>query len=257
MPIVNRLLPLLAPLAVAFSPSHLPYPVALIPRRSFIQPVLAIPFLSLSLPTDAVHAAGPSVSVIVTDGMKAFAAGEVEKSLDIYDAIIAADPRRKPYLWQRGLSLYYAERYKDGAEQFAADVAVNPNDTEEQIWHLLCLSRLKEVGGLEAARSMKLSVGRDRRPVMRVVQNLFLSGGMENERDLVDLAMNGDRGSRFYAPLYLSLYFESMGDGDQAKKWMVEAVGTDYAKSVGAGDPMVELAKVAVRKRGWSDLTRK
>jgi len=184
--------------------------------------------------------------------MSAFAAGDVERSISIYDAILAADPRRKPYLWQRGLALYYAERFKDGAEQFASDVAVNPNDTEEQIWHLLCLSRLKEVGSLEAARSMKLTVGKDRRPVMRAVQSLFLSGDEKDEQRLIKLAKSGDSSSsRFYASLYLSLYYESMGNADQAKKWMVEAVGSDYAQGSGQKDPMAELSKVAIRRRGW------
>ena len=40
-------------------------------------------------------------------------------------------PCRKPYVWQRGLALYYADRFTDGADQFAADVAVNPNDTRQ------------------------------------------------------------------------------------------------------------------------------
>jgi len=107
--------------------------------------------------------------------MLAFARGEIDKSIKIYDEIILAEPRRKSYLWQRGLSLYYANRYQDGAEQFTTDVAVNPNDTEEQIWHLLCLAQL-EGASLEKARTMKLTVGRDRRPVMRTVQILFLWG---------------------------------------------------------------------------------
>jgi len=179
---------------------------------------------------------------------------DIDKSLEIYDAMIQADPRRKPYLWQRGLSLYYAQRYKDGAEQFAADVAVNPNDTEEQIWHLLCLAQLME-GGLEAARPMQLKVGRDRRPVMRAVQSLFLSG--ENETEVVELAERGDIGSQFYAKLYLSLYYESLGNAGQAGKWMSQAIATDYAKSIGAKDPMVDLAKMAVGKRGWSSLVMK
>lgn len=40
----------------------------------------------------------------------------------------------RPYLWQRGLSLYYVGQYEEGAKQFRDDVAVNPNDTEESIW---------------------------------------------------------------------------------------------------------------------------
>ena len=67
-------------------------------------------------------------------------------------------PASKPYLWQRGLSLYYAERFADGSEQFSADVAVNPNDTEETIWNFLCVARTQ---GFEAARSKMLLEERD------------------------------------------------------------------------------------------------
>ena len=42
----------------------------------------------------------------------------------------------------QGLSLYYLERYAEGAKQFRDDVAVNPNDTEESIWAFMCGARL-------------------------------------------------------------------------------------------------------------------
>merc|ERR1719491_1371845 len=200
------LLPLLE--VHALSPPSVPRDA--ITRRSFVHNPLVASITTIALgishPSNSAEAA---MDPIVSDGMSAFARGDVARSIQIYDQIIRAEPRRTPYLWQRGLSLYYAQRYKDGAEQFAADVAVNPNDTEEQIWHLLCLAQLKE-GGLEAARPMQLKVGRDRRPVMRAVQSLFLSG--ENETEVVELAERGDIGSQFYAKLYLSLYYESLGN---------------------------------------------
>ena len=128
--------------------------------------------------------------------------------------------------------------------------AVNPNDTEEQIWHLLCLAQ--EKGGLAAARPFKLTVGTDRRPVMRAVQKLFLSGDAADEQQLAALARDGDTGSRFYAALYLSLYHEALGERDVARQRMIEAIGTDYARGGGRTDPMVELALVATRRRGWA-----
>lgn len=195
----------------------------------------------------------------VYEGMSAFASNKVEESVEIYDSIIRDDPRRKPFLWQRGLSLYYAGRYTDGAEQFATDVAVNPNDTEEQIWHLLCLAKTEGVGSLDEARAQKLTVGKDRRPVMRLVQKLFLgesgtSVSSETEKELIVMAENSiasNAGNRFYASLYLSLYYESLNDETLSKRWMITAIGTEYAKSVGRRDPMVDVAKVAMQRRGW------
>ncbi|XLR60863.1 hypothetical protein HN51_004133 [Arachis hypogaea] len=68
--------------------------------------------------------------------------GDVSGSLVEFDRAIELDPRQKAYLWQRGLSLYYLDRFEEGAEQFWLDVAQNPNDTEESIWCFLCETQL-------------------------------------------------------------------------------------------------------------------
>ena len=81
----------------------------------------------------------------------------MEGSIRDFDAALALSPRLRPYLWQRGLSLYYAEQYEAGARQFRDDVAVNPNDTEEAIWAFLCEARLF---GVAQARQQFLQVGR-------------------------------------------------------------------------------------------------
>lgn len=63
-----------------------------------------------------------------------FRGNRVEESIEDFDAALSASPSMRPYLWQRGLSLYYVGQYEEGAKQFRDDVAVNPNDTEESIW---------------------------------------------------------------------------------------------------------------------------
>ena len=70
-----------------------------------------------------------------------------------------AQPSLDPYLWQRGLSLYYAKRYADGAAQFRRDVAVNPNDTEESIWAFLCEAQMPGLGLDAAQRKRRRRVG--------------------------------------------------------------------------------------------------
>lgn len=89
-------------------------------------------------------------------GMNKFRANQVESSVQDFDAVIAASPRMRPFMWQRGLSLYYLGQYAEGAKQFRDDVAVNPNDTEEAIWTFLCEAQLE---GPEAARVKFLQVG--------------------------------------------------------------------------------------------------
>ncbi|QHO60037.1 uncharacterized protein DS421_3g103990 [Arachis hypogaea] len=81
--------------------------------------------------------------------------GDVSGSLVEFDRAIELDPRQKAYLWQRGLSLYYLDRFEEGAEQFRLDVAQNSNDTEESIWCFLCEAQLY---GVDEARKRYLEV---------------------------------------------------------------------------------------------------
>ncbi len=209
----------------------------------------ALPCLSLFVARPAPAIEGSAS--LVRGGMAAFAANHVEESVKLYDLALAEKPSLAPYLWQRGLALYYADRFADGAAQFARDVAVNPNDTEEQIWHLLCLARAKG-GSLEAARASRLAVGVDRRPVMRAAQALFLSGGAEEQAALAEFARGGDPSAKFYAELYLGLYEESLGNASAAEQHVREATRSEYARGGGAADPMAQLARVHMQRRGWA-----
>ncbi|KAL0375789.1 UNVERIFIED_CONTAM: protein MAINTENANCE OF MERISTEMS, partial [Sesamum calycinum] len=112
--------------------------------------------------------------IAVRRGMLLFRQGDVLGSLVEFDKAIELDPRQKAYLWQRGLSLYYLNRFEEGAEQFRLDVAQNPNDTEESIWCFLCEAQLY---GVDEARRRFLEVGTDPRPVMREAYNMFKDGG--------------------------------------------------------------------------------
>ena len=147
-------------------------------------------------------------------------------------------------MWQRGLSLYYVGRYAEGAKQFRDDVAVNPNDTEESIWALLCEARL---AGFDAARRDMLRVGRDPRPVMRAAYELF-----RGEGDMAALEAAGASGSPhdlFYSTLYQGLYYEATGDEAKARERVLAATRCEYG--AGSGDYMAALAKVHALRRGW------
>ncbi|KAG1669910.1 hypothetical protein FOA52_002436 [Chlamydomonas sp. UWO 241] len=110
---------------------------------------------------------------LVRRGMVKFREDDVEGSVADFDAAMAGQPSMRPYLWQRGLSLYYVGEFEEGARQFRDDVAVNPNDTEESIWAFLCEAQLV---GPDAARKKMLKVGRDSRTVMRAAQAVFEAG---------------------------------------------------------------------------------
>ncbi len=47
-----------------------------------------------------------------------FRLGMIDESIKDFDAVIEMNKDLKPYLWQRGIALYYAGRYAEGQEQF-------------------------------------------------------------------------------------------------------------------------------------------
>ena len=46
---------------------------------------------------------------------------DVEGSVADFDAALAARAAMRPYLWQRGLSLYYLQQYEEGAQQVGGE----------------------------------------------------------------------------------------------------------------------------------------
>ncbi|XP_057819595.2 uncharacterized protein LOC131032593 isoform X2 [Cryptomeria japonica] len=162
-------------------------------------------------------------SLAVKRGMQLFVQGDVEQSLTEFDKAIELDPRQRLYLWQRGLSLYYLNRYEEGAKQFRDDVAANPNDTEESIWCFLCEAQLY---GVDEARRRFLEVGPDPRPVMRKAYEMFKNGG--NPDELTAEFSNGREHECFYAALYASLYHEAQNGPIAAKEALIIACCSPY-----------------------------
>lgn len=183
--------------------------------------------------------------IAVRRGMQLFRQGDVAGSLAEFDNAIKLDPLQKAYLWQRGLSLYYLDRFEEGAEQFRLDVAANPNDTEESIWCFLCEAQLY---GVDKARSQFLEVGRDPRPVMRETYNMFKDGGDPDK--FVSAFINGREHEYFYASLYAGLYYEAENNQDDAKHHIVAACQSPYGQR--SDDYMASLAKVHCLCRNWN-----
>eukprot|EP00435_Cladocopium_sp_Y103_P009991 s2668_g2.t1 len=183
--------------------------------------------------------------VLLQDGMNAFRDYRVEDSIKLFDE--AADSGYpKARLWQRGLSLYYAERFEDGTQQFRKDVEMNPNDTEESVWAFLCEA---QTVGFEQARKQLMKVGFDPRPVMGSVYALYRGDDDAKHIDTLEGLYKKGGSDAFYASLYLGLYYEAKSDKDNAKLWLLRSVDSNYGKS--SNDYMTDLARVHVSRRQW------
>lgn len=167
-----------------------------------------------------------------------FEAGRIAESAAEFDRLAEADPRAMPYLWQRGIVLYYAGRYADCRQQFERHRIVNPNDVENAAWHFLCVARAESPA---QARKVLLPVGPDARVPMRQVYELFR--GTLTPADVLRAA-GAQPGAQFYGHLYLGLYFEALGDAARALEHITAAAADRFAS---AGDYMHMVARVHLK----------
>lgn len=177
----------------------------------------------------------------VRRGMVHFKLAKIDESIRDFDTAERLDPSINPYLWQRGLSYYYAERFEEGAKQFEVDLTVNSQDVEETVWRYLCIARFQ---GVTEARNSLLEVRNDPRIVMQRVYDLYAEN-CTAEDVLIAGESEGRRGN-FYSHLYLGLYYEAEGEVERSQEYIVKAV--DYKLD----DYMWDLACVHQKLRGWS-----
>ncbi len=181
-------------------------------------------------------------------GEEHFLAGRITESLVEWDAQVNETPASLPGHWQRGLALYYADRFKEGRAQFETHQKVNREDVENAVWHFLCVTKLENV---DAARKAFIPITRDTRVPMKEIHALFGGKGTteavlkaaEASEGITPSALNMQR---CYARLYLGLYHEAMGETEKAKEHMLKA-----AELAPAGSYMGTVAVVHCKVRGW------
>ena len=173
-------------------------------------------------------------------GMIYFKQAKIAESIQDFDRAEAINPNLTPYLWQRGLAYYYAERFEEGAKQFEIDLTVNSQDVEETVWRYLCVAAAE---GVKRAKDSLLEVKNDPRPFMGRIYQLY-AGHLSIENFLA--AAHGEgKISNFYTYLYAGLYHEAGQDEAKAKQCILKAVSHQI------NDYMWHLAVVHQRLRNW------
>ena len=152
-----------------------------------------------------------------------FQQGRIAPAVDGFDRVAKLVPNYAPQLWQRGIALYYAGRYKDCRAQFESHRTVNPADVENAAWHFLCVARAESA---EKAKQALLPVGPDSRVPMREIYEMFR--GKYTPEQVMRAAGDGTD-AQFYAYLYTGLYYESMGDAERALRQITEAAGDRFS----------------------------
>jgi lipoprotein NlpI len=173
-------------------------------------------------------------------GEEHFKRAEIDQSLVDFDKFLELRPEARPGHWQRGISLYYAGKFKEGADQFKAGDKVFANDVENAVWHYLCNARFL---GPEKARQSLLKIGKDRRVPLMVIYELF--AGRAKPEDVLAAVPQGNpsgpelKSRLFYAHLYLALYYDVTGETKQALEHLDLA-----ADDQGIGRYMGDVARI-------------
>jgi lipoprotein NlpI len=152
-----------------------------------------------------------------------FRLGQITESIEDFDALLLRNPRDVPHHWQRGISHYYAGRFEAGRKQFELHQTVNSGDVENAVWHFLCIARQESVG---SARTNLYPYAGDPRVPMKQIHDLFAGkGSVEAVQDAAEKnsRKEGPAQEKFYASLYLGLYFEVMGEPAKSLEWMQKA----------------------------------
>ena len=113
---------LLSLLVVRLSSGFMHFPPS--PNHGFPPSTQSVPTRSLSIAMASLTGIDDGVSprLLVSQGMEAFKKGDIKGSIDLFDKADAKVPDGSltPFLWQRGLSLYYANRFEDASKQVRA-----------------------------------------------------------------------------------------------------------------------------------------
>jgi lipoprotein NlpI len=175
-------------------------------------------------------------------GENHFRNADIAESLVDFDRQVELQPDRAAEHWQRGIALYYAEEYEKGARQFELHKTVNPQDVENAAWHFLCVVRSPK-GSVESATKQLIDVKRDARVPMAQVQQMF--AGKMTPGDVLRAGEAGGDTAKFYADLYVGLYYEATGKPDESLRLITLAAENPAAKNSYMGD----VARVHVKLR--------
>lgn len=179
-------------------------------------------------------------------GRSLFCIARVKDSVADFDRYVAANKAAESRQWERGIAMYYAGQFQRGADQFELYQTYHDNDVENSVWRFLCQARAKDVA---TARKTILPIRNDPRIPMMKIYDLYRGEAMPD--DVLEAAEAGQdeariAGQRFYAELYVGLYYEATGQPDKALP-LLKSAAESHKKTRAVNRYMWSVADVHYR----------
>ena len=175
----------------------------------------------------------------ITRGMLYFQLGQLINSLRDFNKAEELNPQLTPYLWQRGLTYYYLEKYAKAARQFELSLSIHSQDMESTLWFFLSIAQLEDI---VSAQDSLLNVKEELRPYMRHIYQVF--AGLNSVDTLISIKPNCDRYYSFYTNFYAGLYYEVQHNADKSASLINQAISyqiDDYMWSVACTHKLLRL----------------
>jgi lipoprotein NlpI len=182
--------------------------------------------------------------VLHSRGEEHFRHARIPESIADFDREVQLQPNSAAEHWQRGIAYYYAGEFEKGARQFQLHRTVNPQDVENAAWHFMCLARAPN-GSVDTARKSLIAVTNDMRVPMAQIQQMF--AGNKTPEEVLRAGEEAGGTAKFYADLYVGLYYEVHDQADDALRLVTRAAENPAAKNSYMGD--VARVHVVLRKK--------
>jgi len=168
-------------------------------------------------------------------GRERFRLGRFAQSVADFDRYVELRPDQASRQWERGIACFYAGQFAEGAKQFESYQDFHNADVENTLWRFLCQAKAQS---LEVARESMLKTEPDPRPAMDAILELYQGNRTPNEVFTLagdERLSDAERGAaQFYAGLYVGLYHDIQGRGDEARK-ALEGAASEEALKAGSG----------------------
>lgn len=177
-------------------------------------------------------------------GVYEFRLSHFQESVNAFDQYVELEPAEERKLWERGISHYYAGLYNEGAEQFALYQTYHDNDVENSVWRFLCMAKAETIA---KAREQMLPIKNDPRVPLMEIYALFRgeSTPQKVEQEILqgEPAESEKKSRRFYGDLYLSIYYETLGQKKLSEEYARKA-WKEHEKTTSISRYMWQVARV-------------